>query len=160
MNEKGNPGVATKSGKIAGSFENGLYVFKGIPYAAPPVDELRWMPPQPVKKWDGVLDAKIFGAIAPQTVMPLGPFGQEPQPQSEDCLFLNVWTPGLDKEKRPVMAWKSALSSVNTMICSAAAVRRRINWLNACRIPGWHLPVPATRPVKASVNGLFTAVNA
>jgi para-nitrobenzyl esterase len=106
MSEKGNPVVATKSGKIAGSYENGLYVFKGIPYSAPPVGELRWMPPQPVKKWEGVREAKEFGDIAPQTVMPLGPFGQAPQPpQSEDCLFLNVWTPGLDKEKRPVMVW-------------------------------------------------------
>jgi para-nitrobenzyl esterase len=106
MSERENAVVTTKSGKIAGSYENGLYVFKGIPYAAPPVGERRWMPPQPVKNWDGVREAKEFGAIAPQTVMPLGPFGQAPQPpQSEDCLFLNVWTPGLDKEKRPVMVW-------------------------------------------------------
>ena len=105
MNKKDNPIVATKSGKIAGSFENDLYIFKGIPYAAPPVGDLRWLPPQPVKKWDGVREAKKFGPIAPQTVMPIGPFGQEPQPQSEDCLFLNVWTPGLDKEKWPVMVW-------------------------------------------------------
>jgi para-nitrobenzyl esterase len=106
MNEKSNPVVTTRSGKIAGSFVNGLYIFKGIPYAAPPVGELRWMPPQPVKKWDGVRDAKNFGAIAPQTVMPVGPFGQVPQPpQSEDCLFLNIWTPGLDNARRPVMVW-------------------------------------------------------
>jgi para-nitrobenzyl esterase len=105
MNEKENPVVATKSGKIAGSYEKGLYVFKGIPYAAPPVGELRWMPPQPVKKWDGIREAKEFGAIAPQTVMAIGPFGQAPQSQSEDCLFLNVWTTGLDKERRPVMVW-------------------------------------------------------
>jgi para-nitrobenzyl esterase len=97
--------VNTKSGKIEGSFEDGLFVFKGIPYAAPPVGDLRWMPPGPVKKWDGVREAKNFGAIAPQTVMPLGPFGQFPQPQSEDCLFLNIWTPGLDNARRPVMVW-------------------------------------------------------
>jgi para-nitrobenzyl esterase len=105
MIKKGNPIVATTSGKVEGKFENGLYVFKGIPYAAPPVGELRWQPPQPVKKWSGIRDAKKFGAIAPQTVMPIGPFVQTQQPQSEDCLFLNVWTPGLDKEKRPVMVW-------------------------------------------------------
>jgi para-nitrobenzyl esterase len=105
MNEERNPVVVTESGKSAGSFQNELYIFKGIPYAAPPVGELRWMPPQPVKKWGGVRDAKNFGAIAPQTLMPLGPFGQVVQPQSEDCLFLNVWTPGLDKGKRPVMVW-------------------------------------------------------
>jgi len=106
MGERENFVVATKSGKIEGKFENGLYIFRGIPYAAPPVGELRWLPPQPVKKWDGIREAKEFGSIAPQTVMPLGPFGQAPQPpQSEDCLFLNVWTPGLDNARRPVMVW-------------------------------------------------------
>ncbi len=106
MSERENPVVATKSGKIAGSFKNGLYTFKGIPYAAPPAGELRWLPPRPVKKWDGIREAKEFGAIAPQTVLPMGPFGQAPQPpQSEDCLFINVWTPGLDNAKRPVMVW-------------------------------------------------------
>ena len=105
MSERENPVVATKSGKIAGSFANGLYIFKGIPYATPPVGELRWLPPQPVKKWNGVREANEFGAIAPQTIMPVGPFGQAPQPQSEDCLFLNVWTPGLDNTPRPVMVW-------------------------------------------------------
>jgi para-nitrobenzyl esterase len=97
--------VSTKSGKLEGDIENGLYVFKGIPYAEPPVGDLRWMPPRSVKKWNGIREAKNFGAIAPQTVMPLGPFGQFPQPQSEDCLFLNIWTPGLDNDRRPVMVW-------------------------------------------------------
>jgi para-nitrobenzyl esterase len=105
MSEKENPVVAVKSGKIEGKFENDLYIFKGIPYATPPVGELRWLPPQPIKKWDGIREAKEFGAIAPQTVMPMGPFGQMPQPQSEDCLFLNVWTPGLYNAHRPVMVW-------------------------------------------------------
>jgi para-nitrobenzyl esterase len=105
MGERKNPVVATNSGKIEGKFENDLYIFKGIPYAAPPVGELRWMPPQPVKKWDGIREAKEFGAIAPQTIMPIPGFDQAPQPQSEDCLFLNVWTPGLDNARRPVMVW-------------------------------------------------------
>ena len=97
--------VATKSGKIEGSFENGLYVFKGIPYAAPPVGDLRWMPPQPAKPWSGVRPAKKFGPIAPQNMMAGGPIMQVPQPQDEDCLFLNIWTPGLDNASRPVMVW-------------------------------------------------------
>jgi para-nitrobenzyl esterase len=105
LSERNNPIVATTSGKIEGKFENDLYVFKCITYAIPPVGELRWLPPQPVKKWHGVSETKEFGAIAPQTVMPVGPFGQAPQPQSEDCLFLNVWTPGLDNARRPVMVW-------------------------------------------------------
>src|SRR4030043_1594247 len=105
MNKTGEAIVATKSGKIEGTFEDGLYVFKGIPYAEPPVGRLRWMPPQPVNPWSGVKQAKNFGAIAPQTAMPLAPFVQVPQPQSEDCLSLNIWTPGLDNKKRPVMVW-------------------------------------------------------
>lgn len=102
--------VSTESGKLEGIFQDGLYVFKGIPYAEPPLGTLRWMPPQPVKKWDGIRPAKEFGAMAPQVTMaapsdsPGAPnFGNVPQ--SEDCLFLNIWTPGLDDKKRPVMFW-------------------------------------------------------
>ncbi len=97
--------AVTKAGKVEGKHEGGLYVFKGIPYAAPPVGPLRWMPPRPVKPWQDVRPATQYGTIAPQTVMPVGPIPQVPQPQSEDCLFLNVWTPGLDNGKRPVMVW-------------------------------------------------------
>jgi para-nitrobenzyl esterase len=96
--------VSIKAGKLEGKFENGLYVFKGVPYAAPPTGELRWLPPQPVKAWSGVKSAKKFGAIAPQNPM-VGPIPRVEQSQGEDCLFLNVWTPGLDNAKRPVMVW-------------------------------------------------------
>ncbi len=102
--------VSTKSGKLEGEFQNGLYVFKGVPYAEPPVGKLRWMPPQPASKWDGVKPAKEYGAMAPQAAMAAPPdspgvpnFGNVAQ--SEDCLFLNIWTPGLDDAKRPVMVW-------------------------------------------------------
>jgi len=97
--------VNTKSGKVEGYFKDDLYVYKGIPYTAPPVGDLRWMPPQPVKPWDGVRMAKEFGPIAPQNAMIGGPIMQVEQAQDEDCLFLNIWTPGLDNEKRPVMVW-------------------------------------------------------
>jgi para-nitrobenzyl esterase len=97
--------VTLKSGKLEGYIDNGLYVFKGIPYAAPPVGKLRWMPPQPPEKWNGVRQAKEFGPIAPQSPMPAGVIPQVPQPQSEDCLLLNIWTRGLDNAKRPVMVW-------------------------------------------------------
>jgi len=100
--------VSTRSGKLEGNFQNGIYVFKGIPYAAAPVGNLRWMPPQPVKSWSGVRPAKKYGAIALQNLMPvargIGPDFSS-QPQDEDCLFLNIWTPGLDDAKRPVMLW-------------------------------------------------------
>ena len=104
INQK-NPVVNTKNGKIEGLLENGINVFHGVPYAAPPVGDLRWMPPQPVKPWSGVHSAKEFGPIAPQNAMPGGMLMQVPQPQSEDCLVLNIWTPGLDNAKRPVMVW-------------------------------------------------------
>lgn len=100
--------VSTRSGKLEGDFQNGIYVFRGIPYAAAPVGNLRWMPPKPLKPWSGVRPARKYGAIAPQNLMTAtGPFGPDfsGQPQSEDCLFLNIWTPGLDDAHRPVMFW-------------------------------------------------------
>ena len=107
MNDKEKLLVEVNGGKLEGIYEDGLYVFKGIPYAAPPVGPLRWLPPQPPEKWDGVRPAKEFGAIAPQNAMPMAdavaPVFDEPQ--DEDCLFLNIWTPGLDDAKRPVMFW-------------------------------------------------------
>jgi para-nitrobenzyl esterase len=109
MNKENRPTIViTKSGKVEGTFENGLYVFKGIPFAEPPVGPLRWMPPQPVKPWSGTRLAKKYGAIAPQNLMPIpipgGPmYGN--MTQDEDCLTLNIWTPGLDGARRPVMFW-------------------------------------------------------
>ena len=97
--------VSTVSGKLEGSYQNGLYIFKGIPFAAPPLGDLRWMPPQSINPWQGVRAAKEFGPIAPQALLPGGPIVHTPQVQSEDCLFLNIWTPGLDNAKRPVMVW-------------------------------------------------------
>ncbi len=107
MNIKENPVVQTKKGQVEGSFEDGLFVFRGIPYAAPPVGPLRWMPPKPASAWKGIRPAKQYGPIAPQNPLVFeGLMGaQEPEPQSEDCLFLNIWTPGVDDNKRPVMVW-------------------------------------------------------
>ncbi len=99
--------VDTQSGRMRGVRENGLLVFKGIPYAAAPVGELRWQPPQRVRPWTGTRSAEAFGAIAPQIRMPMGimrPNAPE-EPQDEDCLYLNVWTPGLDGTRWPVMVW-------------------------------------------------------
>ena len=100
--------VKSKNGMLEGELKDGIFVFKGIPYAAPPIGDLRWMPPQPVKPWGGTRPAKKYGAIAPQNLMPAGGgFGPDfsGQPQDEDCLFLNVWTPGLDDARRPVLFW-------------------------------------------------------
>jgi len=98
--------IETTSGKIEGVFRKGLYVFRGIPYAAPPVGERRWLPPEPPQPWGGVRPAKEFAPSAPQPPMDIQ-FLEPPekQTQSEDCLYLNIWTPGLDGAKRPVMVW-------------------------------------------------------
>lgn len=100
--------VSTKSGRIEGNYEDGQYVFKGIPYAAATVGNLRWQAPKPVMPWSGVRSAKKFGSVAPQNPM----LGTEAladfvvtEPQDEDCLFLNIWTPDTEKVRRPVMLW-------------------------------------------------------
>jgi para-nitrobenzyl esterase len=106
MDEASTAVVEITSGRIEGAFRKGLYVFRGIPYAAPPVGEHRWLAPDPPEPWNGVRPAKEFASIAPQPPMDiqfLEPPGK--QPQSEDCLYLNIWTPGLDGAKRPVMVW-------------------------------------------------------
>lgn len=89
--------IATKNGKVEGTIENGIKVFKGIPFAAPPVGDLRWKAPQPVKSWKGVLKTDKFkpGSIQNQKL-----------DQSEDCLYLNIWTQAKTaKDKLPVMVW-------------------------------------------------------
>src|SRR6266487_3634814 len=79
---------------VPGKSAEGL-VFKGIPFAAPPVGDLRWKPPQPAARWDGVRQATEFGADCMQGRFgPPPAAGAPPAPaQSEDCLFLNVWRP-------------------------------------------------------------------
>ena len=99
--------VGISDGQLEGSFEDGVYIFKGIPYAAPPVGNNRWLAPQPVQPWTGVRPAKEFSnvGIQPEPLFPPPGPPREPETQSEDCLYLNVWTPGLDDRKRPVMVW-------------------------------------------------------
>jgi para-nitrobenzyl esterase len=106
MSEASAAVVETTSGNIEGVFRKSLYVFRGIPYAAPPVGERRWLPPVPPEPWGGVRPAKEFAPTAPQEPMEIQ-FLEPPekQLQSEDCLYLNIWTPGLDGAKRPVMVW-------------------------------------------------------
>lgn len=102
------PVVRTTKGLIEGRVVNAIYVFKGIPYAVPPTGNLRWMPPQPISPWEGKRTAFEFGPISIQPEMAVPPPGggfTAPEPQSEDCLYLNVWTPGLEDKKRPVMVW-------------------------------------------------------
>ncbi len=98
------PIAKVEQGVLQGATEDGLTVYRGIPFAAPPVGDLRWRPPQPAVPWDGVRTAEKF---APQCVQAMGgpPDGQQP-PQSEDCLYLNVWTPAKEASDRiPVLVW-------------------------------------------------------
>jgi para-nitrobenzyl esterase len=103
--------VQTKAGVIAGTYNNNVYSFKGVPYAAPPVGELRWKAPQPVKPWSDTLSCKQFGASAMQNKpaafrMWTEEFQPPVTPVSEDGLYLNVWTSAkTSTEKLPVMIW-------------------------------------------------------
>src|SRR3954470_22706593 len=93
--------VTVTGGQIAGTTVNGIRVFKGIPFAAPPVGELRWRPPQPVAMWSGVRKADTFGPECTQTPYPPGsPYARPMEKVSEDCLYLNVWTGANAGERR------------------------------------------------------------
>ncbi len=113
------PQVKVETGELQGVVADGVASFKGIPFAAPPMDDLRWRPPQPAPRWTGVRQAAEFGADcmqgrfgpppaaaagAPRAAAPGTPPARVP---SEDCLFLNVWRPASapPAAKLPVMVW-------------------------------------------------------
>src|SRR5437763_5992437 len=96
--------VETTAGSVEGLVEDGLQVFRGIPYAQPPLGELRLRGPIAVEPWTGVRPAHTFGCWAPQAPPVTTLSGEMPGAQAEDCLALNVWTPSTDGA-RPVMVW-------------------------------------------------------
>jgi para-nitrobenzyl esterase len=94
--------VKVEGGLVQGVVEEGLTIYRGIPYAAPPVGDLRWRAPQPAPKWTGVRAASEYGRACMQTNAAISNL---PAP-SEDCLFVNVWTPAARADERlPVMVW-------------------------------------------------------
>jgi para-nitrobenzyl esterase len=98
--------VDTRSGKIQGLEADGIHVFRGIPFAKPPVGDLRWLPPQREEPWHDVRDATTFSDESAQAPFPMAAlFGGKQPENSEDSLYLNVWTPGIDDARRPVMVW-------------------------------------------------------
>jgi para-nitrobenzyl esterase len=129
--------VETAAGKLRGSSLGGIQAFKGIPYGAPTGGANRFLPPQPPAAWTGVRDALAYRGHAPQ--LPgrperrpelrtmLGP--ADTTPEGEDCLTLNVWTPGIDFGKRPVMVWLHggafAYGSGNRAVTEGANLARR-----------------------------------
>ena len=105
--------VETTSGKVRGTADRGVSIFKGIPYAAPPLGERRFRPPEKPDPWNGTRDAVAYGNMAiqsenafalPPDLLELFTLGGR-QKLSEDCLYLNVWTSGVSDRKRPVLFW-------------------------------------------------------
>ncbi len=109
--------VETRYGKVSGFVENGVHIFKGIPYGASTEGAGRFKPPQPPTPWIGVRETTALGPSAPAAfgtaadtmtnpdIMAMIDGAAEYVPSSEDCLVLNVWTPATDTAKRPVMVW-------------------------------------------------------
>ena len=133
-----SPIVETATGKLRGSASGGIVAFKGVPYGASTAGANRFMPPRPPEPWAGVRDALAYRGHAPQlpgrperrpelqTI--LGP--ADTTPEGEDCLTLNVWTPGLgDGARRPVMVWLHggafAYGSGNRAVTEGANLARR-----------------------------------
>ncbi|ANN80404.1 carboxylesterase/lipase family protein [Bordetella flabilis] len=104
-----DPVVETTHGKVRGVVNERVHVFKGVRYGDTTAGANRFMPPRPPAKWAGIVDAQAWGASAPQVTAKPDPFNDwytATQPLSEDCLFLNVFTPGvLGNGRRPVMVW-------------------------------------------------------
>jgi para-nitrobenzyl esterase len=106
VESKDTDGVVVKTtfGPVKGESEKGVFVFRGVRYAAPPIGPLRFRPPVPPSAWTEVRSALDFAPACPQLVE-IDPTENNNSVMAEDCLAVNVWTPGADDKKRPVMVW-------------------------------------------------------
>ncbi len=99
--------VQTRAGGVRGTVVEGIFCFKGVPYAAPPVGPDRFRRPQPVRGWNGMRDAANFGAKPPQPIAPpeIAAMAPDPSAVGADCLNLNIWTRAPGDARMPVMVW-------------------------------------------------------
>jgi para-nitrobenzyl esterase len=165
------PVATVEGGVLSGYGEDGLHIFKGIPYAKPPVGDRRWTAPEPVEPWPGERQARTFGASCVQPPMPpQSIYADEPEHMSEDCLTLNIWAPE-DAAGAPVIVWiyGGALqrgSSASAMYDGAAFAKLGVVFVSInyrLGLLGWlaHPELSAESPHGASGNyGLLDQIAA
>ena len=136
------PIVDAPAGAMQGQADGALRVFKGIPYAQPPVGAARWTPPKPLERWQGTRQATEFGPACVQPAQPTQSlYADDIGPMSEDCLSLNIWAPA-DAHGAPVLVWihGGSLVSGASRGCPAGTTPKR-SWItrsyqNAAPITG------------------------
>ena len=144
------PLVETSYGKLRGTEEREVTVFRGIPFARPPVGPLRFRAPERPAGWAGVRDAIRFGPAAPQQASTLGPvLSMGLAETSEDCLYLNIWTPAPDGLRRPVLVWIHGggfiLGAGSQTLYDGSVLARRGDVVRLARLAPRRAVVGATR---------------
>ncbi|PLC63461.1 hypothetical protein B9P82_13235 [Citrobacter sp. L55] len=97
--------VEIKQGKIMGFTFDGIHSWRGIPYATPPTGQLRWRAPRPPEPWENIRDSTLFSFASCQDSEYYKKYNGEPGIFSEDCLYLNIWSPAVRGHSLPVMVW-------------------------------------------------------
>lgn len=152
--------VSTRYGRLEGDEQDRLIVFKGVPFAAPTDGPRRWLPPEQPARWNGLRDARHFGPVAPQNAVmnPALASMKIETAQSENCLNLNLWTPRIERARRPVMVWLHGggftIGAGSQEIYDGAVLARRgevvvvtinyrlgpLGFLRLCDVTGGRLP--------------------